>query len=152
MKIRNLQLQQIDAKIRGLQPLRDLSVPPTGWLKAIRLSLGMSLEQLGRKLGIAKQNALALERREQQGAVTINSLREAAAAMDMELIYGFVPKDGSLEALINRKAYEVAREIVGMAAQNMVLEDQGNSHQRLEKAIEERAKEIKDKMPKLLWD
>ena len=112
----------------------------------------MSLEQLGRKLGIAKQNALALERREQQGAVTINSLRQAAAAMDMELVYGFVPKDGTLEALINRKAHEVAREIVLMASQTMVLEDQGNSHQRLEKAIEERAKEIKDKMPKLLWD
>lgn len=152
MKTRNLQLQQIDTKISSLQPLRDLPVPATGWLKAIRLSLGMSLEQLGRKLGIAKQNALALERREQQGAVTINSLREAAAAMDMELVYGFVPKDGTLEALINRKAHEVAREIVLMASQTMVLEDQGNSNQRLEKAIEERAKEIKDKMPKLLWD
>jgi predicted DNA-binding mobile mystery protein A len=152
MKTRNLQLQQIDAKISGLKHLRDLPIPPTGWLKAIRLSLGMSLEQLGRKLGIAKQNALALERREQLGAVTINSLREAAAAMDLELVYGFVPKDGTLQALIDRKAYEVAKEIIKMASQTMVLEDQGNSNQRLEKAIEERAKEIKEKMPKLLWD
>jgi hypothetical protein len=34
----------------------------------------------------------------------------------------------------------------------MRLEDQENSNQRIEKAIEERADAIKKEMPKTLWD
>ena len=34
----------------------------------------------------------------------------------------------------------------------MKLEDQENSKQRIEKAIEERATIIKNEMPKTLWD
>ena len=32
--------------------------------------------------------------------------------MDMQLVYGFVPNDGTLDALIDRKAKELARQIV----------------------------------------
>jgi len=34
----------------------------------------------------------------------VKSLRETANALDMQLVYGLVPKDGSLDALIDRKA------------------------------------------------
>jgi hypothetical protein len=34
----------------------------------------------------------------------------------------------------------------------MMLEDQENSKQRIEKAIRERAEEIKNEMPRYLWD
>jgi predicted DNA-binding mobile mystery protein A len=152
MKSNPLQLQQLDHKIKGYGILKGRVMPPTGWLKAIRTSLGMSLEQLGNKLGIAKQNVQALEKRELEGTVTLKTLREAAEALEMELVYGFVPKDGTLEALINRKAKEVATSIVSRAAQTMALEDQANSEKRLAQAIEERAREIKENNTKLLWD
>jgi len=152
MKKRNLHLQQLNNKMHEIRKLSQIAIPSTGWLKAVRLSIGMSLEQLGCKLGISKQSALDIERRERAGTVTLKALRDAAAAMDMELVYGFVPKDGTIAKLIDRKSHEVARKIVGMASQSMVLENQGNSNKRLEQAIEERAMEIKENMPKILWD
>lgn len=70
----------------------------------------------------------------------------------MQLVYGFVPNDGSLEALIERKAKELATQIVMRTNNSMKLEDQENSKQRIEKAIQERAFAIKTEMLKTLWD
>jgi hypothetical protein len=75
-----------------------------------------------------------------------------ANALDMQLVYGFVPKDGSLDALVDRKAREMANQIVMRTSNTMKLEDQENSPERIEKAIEERAAVIKSEMPKTLWD
>lgn len=152
MNKRSLQIQQLDSKMQALHSLQKLSVPSVGWVKAIRKVLGMSSQQLGNKLSITRQAVLNIERREAEGAVTIKSLREAAKALDMQLVYGFVPNDGSLDALINRKAKELATQIVLRTSNTMKLEDQENSRQRIEKAIEERATILKNEMPKTLWD
>ena len=127
-------------------------MPPTGWIKAIRTALGMSMQQLGNKLSVTKQGVLDFENREKTGAITIKSLKELGRAMDMQLVYGFVPNDGSLDALIERRATELATKIVMRTANTMKLEGQGNSPKRIEKAIKERAEEIKKEMPKILWD
>jgi predicted DNA-binding mobile mystery protein A len=93
-----------------------------------------------------------IERREQDGSLTVKSLREVAKAIDMQLVYGFVPMDGSLDALIDRKAREMAKQIVLRTSNSMKLEDQENSRERIAKAIDERAIAIKNEMPKTLWD
>jgi hypothetical protein len=54
--------------------------------------------------------------------------------------------------LIDRKAKELAKQIVQRTSHTMKLEDQENSKQRIGKAIEERAAIIKNEMPKTLWD
>jgi hypothetical protein len=72
--------------------------------------------------------------------------------MDMELVYGFVPKDSTLEALVERRATEIAREIVLRTATTMQLEDQANSKKRIAKAIKERANALLHAKSKLLWD
>lgn len=132
--------------------LQKVAPPPTGWIKAIRNAIGMSMLQLGKRLSITKQSVQDIERREKDGSISIKALREAARALDMQLVYGFVPNDGSLEALIDRKAKELAIQIVQRTSNSMKLEDQENSKQRIEKAIEERATIIKNEMPKTLWD
>jgi predicted DNA-binding mobile mystery protein A len=132
--------------------LQKIAAPPIGWVKAIRTAIGMSMLQLGKKLSITKQSVQDIERREKDGSVTIKALREAARALDMQLVYGFVPNDGSLDALIERKAKELAREIVLRTSNSMKLEDQENNEQRIEKAIQERTLAIKNEMPKMLWD
>jgi predicted DNA-binding mobile mystery protein A len=112
----------------------------------------MSLQQLSKRLSITKQSMQEIEQREKEGSITIKSLREAAKALDMELVYGFVPVDGSLEELINRKAKELATQIVLRTSNSMKLEEQENSKERIAKAIEERAAVIRNEMPKALWD
>ena len=148
----SLQIQQLDSKILAYNNLQKVAAPPIGWIKAIRTALGMSLLQLGNRLSITKQGVQDIERREQDGSITLKALKEVAKALDMQLVYGFIPNDGSLEMLIDRKSKELAKQIVLRTSNTMKLEDQENSKRRIEKAIEERAFNIKNEMPKSLWD
>ncbi len=152
MRKKRLQIQQLEPKLKAFSSLQKEAIPPVGWVKAIRTALGITLQQLGDKLSISKQAASTIEQREQDGTITLKSLREAAQALDMELVYALVPKDGSLEELIDRKAHELAIQIVSRTSNSMKLEDQENSQERIKKAIDERADELKREMPKVLWD
>lgn len=152
MNKNKLQLEQLDRKLKVFDAATIVTPPPTGWLKAIRLSLGMSLQQLANKLSITKQSVQEIETREKEGSITIKSLKEAANAIDMQLVYALVPKDGTLDNLIERKAKELAKRIVSRTSNTMKLEDQENSKERLKKAVEERTTIIKNEMPKTLWD
>ncbi len=152
MGTKSLQLQQLNSKMLGFATLKQVAVPPTGWIKAIRTAIGMSMEQLGNKLSVTKQGILDIEKREKDGSITIKALKEIGRALDMQLVYGFVPNDGSLDALIEKRAHELASKIVLRTANTMKLEDQGNSKNRIAKAIKERAAEIKNDMPRMLWD
>lgn len=149
---KSLMIQQLNNKLLNLNALRQIDVPASGWIKAIRTTLGMSMQQLGNKLSVTKQGILDIENREKDGSVTLKSLRELGRVLDMELVYGFVPKDGSIDALIEKKARELASKIVLRTSNTMKLEDQENSKERIEKAIEERTEDIKNNMPKILWD
>lgn len=142
----------LEEKFNETNALRDVATPPTGWLRLVRQSLGMTLQQVAAKLGISKQSVREMESRELTGAITLKRLREAADAMEMNLVYGFVPKDGSVENLIERKARELATEIVEKASVTMRLENQENAPDRIHRAIEERAEELKSQLPKMLWN
>lgn len=152
MNQRKLQIAQLEQKMNGFNTARKVIVPPTGWLKAVRVSLGMSLQQLASKLSMTKQSVREIELREQEESITLKSLRETAKALDMELVYGLVPKDGSLEKLIDRKARDLAAQIVTRTSNTMKLEDQENTKERLRKAVEERTAALKNELPKVLWD
>jgi len=147
-----LYIDQLDARMHTFLPIKNVPVPASGWIKAIRTAIGMSLQQLGSRLHITKQSMLEIEQREKDGTITLNSLRETATALDMQLVYGFVPKDGSLNALIDKKATAIATKIVMRTSNSMKLEDQENSEERIKQAIRDRTFEIKNELPKILWD
>lgn len=152
MRKKSLQIQQLGRKMQAYTQLQTLVPPQTGWIKAVRTAIGMSMQQLGNRLSITRQSAQEIEQREQDGSITLKSLRDAAHAMDMELVYGFVPKDGSIDRLIERRAKALAKEIVLRTSHSMRLEDQENSQERIAQAIEERAMLIAYELPKALWD
>src|ERR1700738_2610660 len=108
----SLQLQHLNSKMLYFATLKVIDMPPTGWIKAIRTALGMSMQQLGNNLSISKQGILDIEKREKQGSITIKSLEEIGRALDMKLVYGYVPNDGTLDALIEKQAIQLARKIV----------------------------------------
>ncbi len=152
MRNNKLQFQQLNEKLNQLTGLQHVIIPPIGWIKALRNGIGMSMEQLGNKLSITKQGVMDIEKREKEGAITIKSMKEIAKAMDMQFVYGFVPNEGSLEQMIETRALEIATKIVERTFTTMKLEDQANSRKRIENAIKERATEIINKTPKILWD
>ena len=149
---KRLVIEQLDTKMGKLQILRTVDVPPRGWIHAIRTSLNMSLAQLGRRL---KKTAVAvkeMEEREQSSAITLKKLIEVGEALDLQLVYGFLPKGTTLGGMIEKRAKQVAREIVMRTSHTMALEDQENKQERLEQAIRERTQLLMQEIPKHLWD
>jgi len=76
MKKQKLVLEQIDNKILILKKTEKLSVPSSGWVFAIRQALGMSLRQLGSRMGITPQSVMEIEKREIEGTISLKVLRQ----------------------------------------------------------------------------
>ena len=155
MKLRNshlLVLRQLDSKIQHFRPLATASTPVNGWINTLRKALNMSLRQLGQKLSMTPQGIKDIETRETDGSITLKSLIEAGDALNMKFVYGFIPKDGSLEDMVEAKAREQALQIVKRTSTTMKLEDQENSKARLKQAVDELTQDIKREMPRSLWD
>jgi predicted DNA-binding mobile mystery protein A len=155
MKLPNSQLmilRQIDKKIQVFSNIGKGELPFKGWVKTIRTSLNMSLRQLGERMVMSAQGIRDLEKREAEGTITLNSLREASQALNMKLVYALIPIDGSLEEMIEKRARDIAIKIVKRTSITMALEDQANSNERLKQAIDEMTQDLKREMPKKLWD
>ena len=84
---KSLQLQQLNNKMWRFATLKQVATPPSGWIKAIRTTIGMSMQQLGNKLNISKQAILDIEKQEKDGLFTIGRV---------------LPKEGDLAQKFNR--------------------------------------------------
>ena len=149
---KKLLIEQLDQKLTNFKDAGMVLVPQKGWVNTIRTTLNMTRDQLGTKLDLTKGAIQKIEEREATGQITINKLKDVGNALNMKFIYGFIPKDGTIESLINLKAEKLARKIVLRTNQNMKLEDQGISEDKIEHSINDLANEIKREMRKSLWD
>lgn len=149
---RRLLIEQLDQKLNPFLNAREVPVPERGWIHAIRTALNMTMAQLGSRLGITRQGVHRIEESEASDTITLKSLKEVANAMDMELIYALVPKDGTIDDLIELKSKILAQRIVSRTDQNMQLEDQGIGKEKIDKSIDDLAHEIKREVRKSLWD
>ena len=149
---KKLLIEQLDQKLKYFQKTEMVLVPEKGWINTIRTALNMTMAQLGTKLNITRQGVKSIEESEAKGTITINSLKDIAEALDLKFVYGFVPKDGTIDNLINSKAEKLARKIVLRTNQNMKLENQGIRDEKINESIIDLANEIKREMRKSLWD
>jgi predicted DNA-binding mobile mystery protein A len=147
-----LTLKQLDQLLVNARVLDTKGLEKKSWLSLVRKALGVSQEQIGFKLGITKQSVAELEKREREGSITLRTLENAADALDMKLVYTLVPKDGSLQQLVERKARELAVQIVSRTYNTMALENQAVSVSKFNALVEERIVQIKADLPKALWN
>lgn len=149
---RKLLIEQLDQKLQSFSESRKILVPERGWINTIRTALNMTMAQLGAKLNITRQGVKKIEESEANGAITLNSLKDVANAMDLKLVYALVPKNGTIDELIQTRAEKLAQKIVLRTNQNMKLEDQGIGDEKIANTIKDLADEIKREMRKSLWD
>ncbi|MCB9284129.1 MAG: helix-turn-helix domain-containing protein [Lewinellaceae bacterium] len=147
--LRVVQLDQILDKYRILE---KAPMPKMGWIRTVRLTLGMSMRQLGERLGISAQAVQQMEDREALGTITLDSLKTAARALDMKLVYTFLPAEGSLESMVEARAVELAQEMVLQSLQDLEPEERQKARPRIEKAILFKAVELQGKMGRGFWD
>ena len=145
-------LDEIQGKLNPFSVLKSEMRPDNGWVNAIRVSIKMSLRQLGERLHITPQGVRDLEKREKEGAITINTLKEVGRVLDMDLVYGFISRHNRLEDMIEERAREIAEEVVLKTMQTMQLDSSIKSKNDIKKAIDHKTYEISSKMPSNLWD
>ena len=145
-----LRRRQLDAQLRQLARVREVKRPDSGWLRTIREALGMSMRQLADRVGLTKSAIAALEKREAEGRITLESLSRMADAMDSEVVYFVIPRR-SLQDTMRTHARELARGIAEEVDGTMALELQRTSVERREQLIDDLTEEILSKESKL-WD
>jgi len=149
---KKLLVEQLDKKLTNFKAAGLVILPQKGWINSIRTTLNMTRDQLGTKLDLTKGAIQKIEDREATGQITINKLKDVGKALDMQFVYGFVPKDESIDNLVNTKSLALARKIVLRTNQNMKLESQGIGDEKINETIKDLANEIKREMRKSLWD
>ncbi len=116
----------LDRRFNDIGPASRFVVPFRGWIKAIRESLGMSAEQVAKRLGISQPSVVAMEKSEAKGTIELATLRRAAAALNCTLVYALVPNK-PLETIVRDRARAVARARRLPIEHSMLLEDQAVS-------------------------
>ena len=144
-------IRHLDKRFSSLRPLTGLQRPPRGWLRAIRDALGMTTAQYGKRLGVSQPRIVELEKSEQEGSVTLNTLQRAAEALGCRLVYVLVP-ERPLADVVTERAKFVAERQSRSIEHTMRLEDQAVKDKKAGRALREQAIEDLLKRPARLWD
>jgi len=84
------------------------------WIAYYRKGLRMNQEQLGKLAGISKQAVSKIEASESTHELSLKSLSKLAGAVDMKVVYGLVPKEGTgeLDNFVKRRAHIYTEQMV----------------------------------------
>lgn len=148
--VKSIAIKQLKEEVNSLIGLRLPAMPKQGWVRTIREALDMSGAQLGARLGISRNKISILERKEADGSITINQLKQLASGVDSELLYAIVPKQ-TVEQTIEERAYDLAKNLVDITNQHMFLEMQQLSPEKQNEMIRLLADEIKQSGGRALW-
>jgi predicted DNA-binding mobile mystery protein A len=137
----------LDERLKEIGPVSRYTPPVKGWIRAVREALGMTAEQLGRRLGVKQSSVALLEQSEAKGSIELATLRRAAEALDCTLVYAFVPKQ-SLEETVRARARKFIRRRLAPVEHSMLLENQkvqGKEEERMDEVLRETS-------PSKLWE
>jgi predicted DNA-binding mobile mystery protein A len=143
--------RQLDKRLTLLSKPDVLARPPRGWVKAIRDALGMTAEQLGARIGVSQVRALALEKAEASGSITLASLERAAQALDCRLVYALVPRK-SLDELVEDRALKLAGQTLQATRHTMALEAQPVDEADEDAQLKRLQQELIGQVGSALWE
>ncbi len=144
-------IRHLDKRFSSLRPVAKIQRPPKGWIRAIRDALGMTTTQFARRLDVSQPRIVELEKSEQGGSVTLNTLQRAAEALGCRLVYVLVP-ERPLAEVVRDRAELIAERQSRAVEHTMRLEDQAVRDKRAARALREQAIDDLLKRPARLWD
>jgi predicted DNA-binding mobile mystery protein A len=115
------------AHVRQAAPA--LAVPHGGWLRAVRESLGIPSEVLGRRLALNGRTVRRIELNELNGVIQLDTMARAADALGCDLVYALVPRR-PLEQMVVDRALELAVAELARMDHTMALEGQSTGPDR----------------------
>jgi predicted DNA-binding mobile mystery protein A len=139
---------------KALIPFRiaaDQACPPKGWVRAIRDALGMTSRQLAARMALSQSTVTEMEQGEAAGTVTLNTLRQAAEALDCQLVYALVPR-ATLDETVRQRADLLARSQLARLHHTMRLEDQALRSEELAAELERLTDAVLNAKASRLWE
>ena len=149
-----VQRQILEQKLKPWRSVFQEQPPPIGWIKAVRGALGMTMQQLANRMGIAAASVSNLEQREADEKITLELLNRAAKAIHCKVVYAVVPSDGynSLEAILDDRAEMAAKKMLKRVSHSMHLEAQETTVEDRNTQLLRLARELKETLDSRLWD
>ncbi len=98
----------LERRVRWYRRARLHPRPPEGWLRAMRLAVGIPAEQIAGQMGFTPRMVFQTERAEQKRSISLERLERMSRALGCDLVYGLVPWERSLE---DRAMELVEREV-----------------------------------------
>ncbi|HLB55926.1 MAG TPA: mobile mystery protein A [Coxiellaceae bacterium] len=141
-------LRQLDRYCRSFNVGDNAeALPKQGWLRLIRKSLGMTIKQLAKRLRCDPSRVVKIEMSEDEGAVTLRTMRMVAEKLNCHFTYQILPKT-SFEKIIKNRARDIATKIIKQTAHaNLEMQKEF-----LEEEIADMTHELLYKSWKNLWE
>jgi predicted DNA-binding mobile mystery protein A len=112
----------------------------------VRLALGMSAEQLARRVGVSRATIATLERSEARGRITLASLEKLARGLGCRVTYALVPEvSTSVSGLRRARARKLAHNRLANEAAGLGAADTRTQLERL-------TDELLAGSPRKLWE
>src|SRR5271157_245780 len=92
------QLRELNDAAMAFHAARGTAKNIHGWLRTVRQLVGIPAAEAAERIRVTKGEIFRAEYTEGRGAIELQTLRRAAEALGCELVYGLVPKEGTLAA------------------------------------------------------
>lgn len=125
-------------------------IVPSQQIRLVRITSGMTQEQLARKMKTVQGSVAQIEQAPDRD-LRIFTLQKIAAALDCELVVRLVPKQ-DIEELLRERSLKKARELIALSSGNAALELQLPDKEFVEKEILAMQKTILEKHRSALWE
>ncbi|CAN7534225.1 helix-turn-helix domain-containing protein [Acidovorax sp. LjRoot66] len=107
-------LAEIDRQLHAAGSLGGIETPRSGWVKTLRLAMGMSSLALGERTSMSPQGVRQLERAEADGTISLKTLARLADGLDCEVRYVLIPRTRLVDQVL-RRAQERSMDIGALA-------------------------------------
>ena len=149
---KDLKIAQLDELLAPFRSAASVARPASGWIRAVREALGMSADQLAKRVGLRRTTIVTLGSSESRHAITLERLERLARAMGCRLVYGLVPENAaSLDELLRQQALTQAGNQLSTVSHTMKLEAQGLPPERERRQLERLAEELLAGSRRKLW-
>ena len=141
---RKLARRRLDERFAQLRVLAGAPRPHRGWIRAIRDALGMSANEMAQRMGVIQQSVFQFEKSEVNDRIQLGTLRQAADALNCDLVYVLLPRT-SLEDAVRTQARRKAEGILDPVAHHSRLEDQSLPPDEMQAHVDELADRFIDR-------
>jgi predicted DNA-binding mobile mystery protein A len=113
-------LAEIDRQLHEVGSLGAIKTPRSGWVKTLRLAMGMSSLALGERVAMSPQGVRQLERAEADGTISLRTLARLADGLDCDIRYVLIPRTRLVDQVV-RRAQEKSIDIGALAGRGATV-------------------------------